>query len=48
MTTVLIVCAVLALLVLVVILSGHGHAMRSAPKRLRASRAYRRPPSSDG
>jgi Na+/H+-dicarboxylate symporter len=48
MTVVLIVCAVLALIVLAVILAGHGHALRTAPKRIRASRPYRRPRSPDG
>lgn len=48
MTAVLIVCAVLAILVLTVILTGHGHAMRTAPKRIRASRPYRRPRTPDG
>lgn len=43
MTAVLIVCAVLAVLVLAVILTGHSHAIRTAPRRIRASRPYRRP-----
>lgn len=47
MTVVIIICAVLAVLVLAVILTGHTHAMRSIPKRIRPSRPYRRPRTPD-
>jgi hypothetical protein len=43
MTVVLIVCAILAVLVLTVILTPIGHAIRTSPKRIRPSKPYRRP-----
>jgi hypothetical protein len=43
MTVVIIICAVLAVLVLAVILTPIGGAIRTSPGRIRPSRPYRRP-----
>jgi hypothetical protein len=45
MTVVIIIIVVLALLVLGLVLSPAGAAIRTSPRRIRPSRRYKRPPT---